>query len=214
MADTDNIQQMRREYNKGSFNENTADNNPFNQFDKWIKDAIDVKMLDPNAMILSTVNKIGKPSSRAVLLKGFSENGFIFFSNYESRKAKEMEENPFASIIFYWDKLDRQIRIEGKIEKITKEESDAYYQTRSYTSRLGAWASKQSEVLKNRFTLLRQVAIIASKYPLNPPIPPFWGGYRLIPDYFEFWQGRESRLHDRLRYTKDNIKWKIERLYP
>jgi pyridoxamine 5'-phosphate oxidase len=214
MENNENIQQMRREYNKGSFDIKNTDESPFKQFELWFKDAVDVKMLDPNAMILSTATKNGKPSSRGVLLKGYNDNGFVFFSNYESRKAKEMAENPQASLIFYWDKLDRQIRIEGKIEKISEKDSDAYYQTRSYTSRLGAWASKQSEVLKSRFTLIRKVAVYAAKYPVNPPLPPYWGGYRLIPDYFEFWQGRESRLHDRISYTLENNSWKIERLYP
>jgi pyridoxamine 5'-phosphate oxidase len=210
----ENIKQMRREYNKGSFNENNAKQNPFEQFRNWFNEAIEVKMLEPNAMTVATADKYARPSARVVLLKSFDERGFVFYTNYESRKAIEILENPQVSLLFYWDKLERQVRIEGKIEKTSFEESDSYFQTRPYISKIGAWASKQSNILKNRFTLIRKVAGIAAKYPINVPLPDFWGGYRVIPSYFEFWQGRESRLHDRMSYKMENNIWIIERLYP
>ncbi len=210
----ENLSDIRHDYTRGSFTEKNALKDPFEQFKSWFQDAIAVKMLDPNALVLSTATKEGKPSSRVLLLKNVDERGFVFFTNYEGRKGKEIDENPNVSMLFYWDKLERQIRIEGKLEKITPEESDAYFQTRPYSSRLGAWASKQSEVLKSRFTLIRQVAEYMFKFKNDVPLPPFWGGYRLIPEVFEFWQGRSSRLHDRIRYFKEGDSWKTERLYP
>ncbi|MGA2296196.1 MAG: pyridoxamine 5'-phosphate oxidase [FCB group bacterium] len=214
MEKKEDISALRRDYNKYSFNENSAVQNPFEQFQSWFRDAIDVEMLDPNAFALSTSTKDGKPSSRMLLLKHFDEKGFVFFTNYESRKGRELLENPQASILFFWDKLERQVRIQGKVEIITQKESDDYFQTRPYTSRLGAWASRQSEPLKSRFTLIRQVAQLMVKYPLNVPLPPYWGGYRLIPAEFEFWQGRLNRLHDRIQYIKEKDYWKLIRLYP
>jgi len=214
MAKTDSISQLRRDFTKASFNEQNAAQNPFEQFKLWFADAVDSDFLDPNAFTFSTCSLKGKPSSRILLLKNFDENGFIFYTNYDSRKGKEIEDNPFGSMLFFWDKLERQIRIEGKIEKLSSAESDSYFQTRPYTSRLGAWASKQSTPLKSRFTLMRQVASLMLKYPKNVPLPPNWGGYKLIPDNFEFWQGRPNRLHDRLYYEKKNYNWVITRLYP
>ena len=214
MALIKTIAALRREYTSGKFDESTADADPFRQFKIWFKDAKHAEFLDPNAMALSTADKNGRPSSRYVLLKSYDEKGFVFFTNYESRKAGDMEENPYASLLFFWDKLERQIRIEGKVEKISAEESNEYFRTRPYESRLGAWASKQSHTLKSRFTLMREVAKLMAKYPKHVPLPEFWGGYRLIPDSFEFWQGRESRLHDRLVYTKNANEWVIRRLYP
>ncbi|MCX7735948.1 MAG: pyridoxamine 5'-phosphate oxidase [Candidatus Kapabacteria bacterium] len=214
MSIFESLDNLRRDYTKDSFNEKTALKNPFEQFKVWFDDAVNYPMMEPNAMALSTVNSEGKPSSRIVLLKRYDENGFVFFTNYESRKGKELEKNPYASLLFYWDRLERQIRIEGITEKISNEESDDYFQSRPYESRLGAWASKQSEVLPSRFTLIREVAKLLVKYPAKVPLPPFWGGYRLKPDVFEFWQGRPSRLHDRIRYSKRGELWVIERLYP
>ena len=205
---------LRRDYSKASFSEKNAYQNPVEQFDHWFNDAINAEMYDPNAMVLATANDKAKPSARVVLLKNYNDRGFVFFTNYESRKGMELAENPQASLLFYWDKLERQVRIDGIVEKITPEESDEYFQTRNYTSRLGAWASMQSRVLKNRFTLLRQVAQVMAKYPNHVPLPPYWGGYRLRPDSFEFWQGRESRLHDRIQYTKKGDSWELVRLYP
>lgn len=213
MAKAD-ISQIRRDYNQGSFSEKSAAGSPFEQFDKWLSDAKELDFPDPTAMALSTVNSEGMPSSRIVLLKNFDDRGFVFFTNYDSKKGKELSHNKKASVLFFWDKLERQVRIEGTIEKATSEESDAYYQTRPYTSRIGAWASKQSETLKSRFTLLREVAGFVAKYPINTPLPPYWGGYRLVPNYFEFWQGRPSRLHDRIVYELINNEWKKKRIYP
>lgn len=214
MSIFESLDNLRKDYTKDSFTEKTALKNPFEQFKLWFDDAVNYPMMEPNAMALSTVSSDGRPSSRIVLLKRYDENGFVFFTNYESRKGKELEKNSYASLLFYWDKLERQIRIEGKTEKISSEESEDYFQSRPYESRLGAWASKQSQVLPSRFTLIREVAKLLVKYPAKVPLPPFWGGYRLKPDMFEFWQGRPSRLHDRIRYSYRGGLWVIERLYP
>lgn len=214
MSIFESLDNLRKDYTKDSFTEKTALKNPFEQFKLWFDDAINYPMMEPNAMALSTVSSDGRPSSRIVLLKRYDEKGFVFFTNYESRKGKELEKNSYASLLFYWDKLERQIRIEGKTEKISSEESEDYFQSRPYESRLGAWASKQSQVLPSRFTLIREVANLLVKYPAKVPLPPFWGGYRLKPDMFEFWQGRPSRLHDRIRYSYRGGLWVIERLYP
>jgi len=211
MEDLSNI---RRDYSKFSLDYDTIDKDPFKQFDVWMKDALKGDFLEPTAFSVSTVSSGGKPSSRIVLLKSYDERGFVFFTNYESRKGIEISGNNYAAFLFFWDKFERQIRIEGKIEKISPQESEEYFSKRPYTSRLGAWASKQSQPLKSRFTLIRKVAGLMLKYPLNVPLPDFWGGYRLIPDEFEFWQGRESRLHDRFNYKLHNGNWKIERLSP
>ena len=208
------IQSLRREYNHYKFDEKSALPNPVEQFRIWFEDAINVSILDPNAFVLATSGKNSRPSARMLLLKNYDNRGFSFYTNYSSRKGKDLEENPFGSMLFFWDKLERQVRIEGKVEKLSFEESDEYFQTRPHTTKLGAWASRQSERLPTRFTLIRRVAKMMMKYPVNVPLPPFWGGYRLIPDSFEFWQGRDNRLHDRLVYSSDQGIWKIHRLYP
>lgn len=211
----EDLANIRRDYSKFSLDSNSISKNPIEQFDIWMKDALKGDFLEPTAVAVSTVNNKGRPSSRIVLLKSYDERGFVFFTNYKSRKGLEIEINPFASMLFFWDKFERQIRIEGKIEKISQQESEEYFFKRPYTSRLGAWASKQSQPLKSRFTLIRHVAGLMAKYPLHVPLPEFWGGYRLLPDEFEFWQGRESRLHDRFRYTLNSINvWEIDRLSP
>jgi pyridoxamine 5'-phosphate oxidase len=210
----EDISQIRREFNHGSFSEKDAADSPYDQFQAWFDDAKKVEMLDPNAMTICTVSESNAPSARVVLLKSYDEKGFVFFSNYESQKGSELEKNPNIAALFYWDKLDRQIKIEGKAVMVSHEESDAYFQTRSYTSKVGAWASKQSRKLKSRFTLLREVATIMAKYPVNVPLPPHWGGYRIEPLRMEFWQGRESRLHDRVEYVKSGSLWVKSRLYP
>jgi len=211
MEDLSNI---RRDYSKFSLDINSISPDPFKQFDIWMNDALKGEFLEPTAVAVSTVNKNGRPSSRIVLLKKYNEKGFIFFTNYKSRKGNDISENDFASMLFFWDKFERQIRIEGRIEKVSQKESEEYFESRPYTSKLGAWASNQSQPLKSRFTLMRKVAGLMLKYPSKVPLPEFWGGYRLIPDEFEFWQGRESRLHDRFRYQLDGTNWKIERLSP
>lgn len=214
MSVLDTLFELRREYSKDKFDEDSASNNPFSQFEIWFQEAINSNLIEPNAMVVSTVDTNNKPSSRVVLIKKVDERGFVFFTNYSSRKGNEIESNPNGSILFYWDKLERQVRIEGKIEKTSVEESDEYFQSRPYESKLGAWASEQSKVLNSRFKLIRKVAGLVAKYPTHVPLPPFWGGYRLVPEYFEFWQGRPSRLHDRIAYNKENNEWIKSRLYP
>jgi pyridoxamine 5'-phosphate oxidase len=208
------LNSLRRDYTGEKFDEKTIDKDPTKQFKKWLDDAVRAEMMDPNAMVLSTCGKDMKPTGRIVLLKNFDERGYVFFSNYESIKGQDINENPNASLLFYWDRLDRQIRIEGRIEKISSEESDEYFQTRDYTSRIGAWASKQSSILTGRISLLRKVAVNMAKYPKHVPLPPYWGGYRVVPERIEFWQGRESRLHDRLVFVRSNDSWEIIRLNP
>jgi pyridoxamine 5'-phosphate oxidase len=211
---SENISDIRRDYKKYSLNRQSLEKDPFLFFKKWLEQAIEQDFYDPTAFALSTVGENGRPSSRMLLLKGYDENGFIFYTNYKGRKGAELENNPFGSMLFFWDKYERQIRIEGKIEKISKEDSEKYFVTRPYTSRIGAWASKQSDILSSRGQLIKEAAMYMIKYPLNVPLPDNWGGYRLIPDEFEFWQGRESRMHDRFKYTLINGIWEISRLYP
>lgn len=205
---------IRREYQSSKLDIDSIRKDPFEQFGLWMDDALKGGFLEPTALVLSTVSPEGRPSSRVLLLKGFDARGFVFYSNYDSRKGMELKQNPFACMVIFWDRFDRQVRIEGKIEQIEPEQSDEYFASRPYTSRLGAWASKQSRPLKSRFTLIKDVAKLMVKYPVNVPRPPHWGGYRLVPDAFEFWQGRESRLHDRFRFTLAGNKWEIERLSP
>ncbi|MGQ9819499.1 MAG: pyridoxamine 5'-phosphate oxidase [Candidatus Kapaibacteriales bacterium] len=206
---------LRREYDKESFSEKNSKDDPFEQFEIWFKQVLEENFLEPTAMVLSTATKDGIPSARVVLLKRFDREGFVFFTNYNSQKGREIAENPNASLLFYWDRLERQVRINGVIIQIQPEESDEYFQTRPYFSKIGAWASKQSEPLKSRFALLREVVRYSLKFPNYVPLPPFWGGYRLIPNYFEFWQGRKSRLHDRIAYRKNpDGSWTKQRLSP
>jgi pyridoxamine 5'-phosphate oxidase len=189
--------------------------NPLKQFEIWWQQAIDSNIDEPNAMTLATSTLSGKPSARTVLLKGIKENGFIFFTNYASRKGKELEENPFASLLFFWRELERQVRIEGRIEKISESESDEYFFQRPLESRIGAWSSPQSQVIENREVLQKNFEKFLSVFvDQNIPRPDFWGGYIVIPERIEFWQGRPGRLHDRLVYTYENNLWKIERLAP
>jgi pyridoxamine 5'-phosphate oxidase len=191
-----------------------VDNNPIKQFAKWYKVILKSGIKEPTAMSIATATKKGVPSVRTVLLKGYDENGFLFFTNYKSRKGKELIENPSAELLFYWRDLRRQVRISGKVEKISREESENYFNTRPLNSRIGAWASKQSAVIPDRKYLEKQFKEYQEKFKKDVPLPPVWGGFRLIPERFEFWQGRESRLHDRICYIKKNDKWKIVRLAP
>ena len=189
--------------------------NPFEQFSLWYKMASDADFMHPDAMTIATADKNGKPSARIVLLKSFDEKGFVFFTNYESRKGNELYVNPFASLVFYWDKIDRQVRIEGSIEKISKQESEEYFHTRPPGSRIGALASPQSKVIKDREYLEEKFNALSKKYEGKEiPLPENWGGYRVKPFYFEFWQSRDNRLHDRISYTKERGSWKLERLAP
>ncbi len=205
---------LRRDFTKTAFDEKDAHNNPFKQFELWFEEAIKSKANEPNGMILSTVNKKGRPSSRIVLLRGMQNNGFNFFTNYDSRKGKELKENPYGCLLFFWPELERQIRIEGKIEIAPAAISDEYFALRPRNSRIGACASPQSKVLKNRQELEKLVDAINAKYTADVPRPKNWGGYILKANYYEFWQGRQSRLHDRICYNLKNKKWVKQRLAP
>ncbi|MBA4849511.1 pyridoxamine 5'-phosphate oxidase [Emticicia sp. BO119] len=187
--------------------------NPIKQFEKWFKEAIDAKVLEPNAMHLATISN-GKPHGRIVLLKGFDESGFVFFTNYESNKGKEIAEVPFASLTFFWGSMERQVRVEGQIVKTSATESDEYFQLRPRGSQIGAWVSQQSTVVSREELENRQKELEAKYGDDFIPRPPYWGGYRLIPERIEFWQGRPSRLHDRILFTDIGGSWKIERLSP
>lgn len=208
------LQNLRKQYTKSSLTTSSVHPEPLTQFEKWFNEMLKSGFYEPSAMTLATSSSAGKPTARVVLLKGFDAGGFVFYTNYKSRKGRDIEENPFGCLLFYWDKLERQIRIEGAIEKVTRAESEAYFRSRPYKSRLGAWASKQSSVIPERSEIVKEFLKYMVKFRRDVPLPPVWGGYRLIPDSFEFWQGRPNRLHDRIRYTRQKKGWKIERLAP
>ena len=215
MQERKSIKNLRREYKLNKLSEKTVKQDPLNQFEKWFKEVLKVGLIEPNAMILATVDKKAKPSVRVVLLKGLSKKGFTFFTNYKSRKGKNLTENSAASLLFFWAELERQVRIEGKIIKISKVESQKYFNTRPIESRLAAWASEQSEIIPGREYLEARFQIFKRQFKGKKiPVPPDWGGYILVPEYFEFWQGRESRLHDRICYKKVKRNWNIFRLAP
>ena len=205
---------LRHDFLKASFNEKDANSNPFKQFEIWFNEAVKSELPEPNAMTLSTATKKGKPSLRIVLLRGLKDNNFNFFTNYLSRKGSELKENPYASLLFYWPELERQIRIEGKVEIAPAKISDEYFNLRPRTSRIGAWASPQSKILKGRAELDALVSEFVVKFTEEIPRPKHWGGYVLKANYYEFWQGRQSRLHDRICYTLKNKKWVKQRLAP
>jgi pyridoxamine 5'-phosphate oxidase len=209
------IADLRKVYQLESLLEKDADPNPMTQFEKWWKQAINSNIEEPNAMMLATCSKSGKPSSRIVLLKGIEQDGFIFYTNYTSRKGNEIKNNPFVSLLFFWKKLERQVRIEGKIKKISAAESDEYFSSRPRESRIGAWSSPQSSVIKNREFLQQNVIKYNKQFKTGDvPRPDYWGGYIVKPDCFEFWQGRPGRLHDRLQYNFEKDVWIIKRLAP
>lgn len=206
---------LRKDYSAGGLTEADAGADPFALFHRWFADALAADLTDPNAMILATVGAGGQPSARAVLLKALDDRGFTFFTNYDSRKGRELETNPHVALVFLWHPLERQIRVEGTVEVVTAAESDEYYKKRPLGSRLGAWASPQSAVIAGREVLEQAHAELTEKYPEgDPPRPPNWGGYRVLPTAIEFWQGRQSRLHDRIVFTRVGTEWTRERLAP
>ena len=210
-----NLADLRRDYSLKELSESTVADDPFAQFSTWMNEALNSKLIDANAMTLSTVGPDGRPSSRIVLLKGFDRDGFVFFTNYESQKGKELATNPNAVLHFFWAELERQINIRGVVARVSESESDEYFRSRPFTSRVGAWASNQSEKIKSRMVIVTRAAKLLVKYASgNVPRPPHWGGFRLAPDRFEFWQGRESRLHDRIVYELRDNAWEIYRLSP
>ncbi len=209
------LKDIRKQYTRDTLTPSGINKNPFKQYSKWFEAVLSSNFfVHPNAMTLATASAKGKPSARIVLLKGYDEKGFVFYTNYNSRKGKELEVNPYASLLFYWDKLEKQVRVEGKVSKISRKESEAYFNTRPLNSRLGAWASNQSSVISGRGEIMSRFRKYTELYKDNVPLPGFWGGYRLVPDMFEFWQGGVNRLHDRIRYKKTGSGWKIEWLAP
>jgi pyridoxamine 5'-phosphate oxidase len=213
-ADKPSLAQLRKSYERAELDESASAADPLRQFELWLQQAIAAELPEPNAMTLATVGSDGRPSTRVVLIKGFDARGIVWYTNYESRKGRELAGNPFAALQFHWVELERVVRIEGRVEKVDAAESDAYFASRPLDSRIGAWASPQSQVIPSRAVLVANAAKFGAQFLLQPPRPPHWGGYRLVPDRFEFWQGRKSRLHDRLRYRLDGSTWVRERLAP
>ncbi len=208
------LSDFRKSYELGELDEAEAADGPLALFNRWMEEAIAHDVSEPTAMTLATVGADGRPSTRVVLLKGCDARGFVWFTNYESRKGEELAHRPFAALQFHWVEMERVVRIEGRVEKTSAQESDDYFKSRPLDSRLGAWASPQSRVISSRGVLVANAAKAAVQHGLNPERPPHWGGYRLLPDRFEFWQGRRSRLHDRLRFTLGGDGWARDRLAP
>lgn len=210
-----NLEDIRKDYAKDVLHKEQLSKDPLDQFDDWFKEMMASNLFyEPTSVIVSTVGEDNFPSNRVVLLKSYDKDGFVFYTNYESEKGKNLAYNPKVSLLFFWDKLEKQVRIQGIVNKISKEKSEEYFNSRPYESRIGAIASSQSSVLNSRDDLINKIEELKSLYPDNPPLPDNWGGYLVKPVKYEFWQGRESRLHDRFKYTKDGDNWKIDRLFP
>jgi len=207
---------LRRDYASRALTEEDAFTDAIAQFSSWWTEAVDSQLLDVNAMTLATASRAGEPSARIVLLKGFGPDGFVFYTNYESAKGQQLDENPRACLLLFWVELERQVRITGAVTRVTREESEQYFHSRPFDSQIGAWASAQSRVVPDRAALEDRYAELAAEYAgLTVPLPPFWGGYRVVPETIEFWQGRKSRLHDRLLYTREaDDSWSRSRLAP
>jgi pyridoxamine 5'-phosphate oxidase len=210
----DKLAQLRKSYERTELDESASRSDPTAQFELWLSQALEGQLPEPNAMTLATVGADGRPSTRVVLIKGVDARGIVWYTNYHSRKGRELAGQPFAALQFHWVELERVVRIEGAVERVDDAESDAYFASRPLDSRIGAWASPQSEVIASRAVLVASAAKYAAKFLMNPPRPPHWGGFRLKPEAWEFWQGRKSRLHDRLRYRLDGGSWTRERLAP
>ncbi len=208
------IAALRKSYERAELDEAASHADPLQQFDQWLNEAIAAQVPEPNAMTLATVGSDLRPSTRIVLVKGYDARGLVFYTNYESRKGQELAGNPYAALQFHWVELERVVRIEGVVEKTSAAESDAYFDSRPLDSRIGAWASPQSQVISGRGVLVANAAKYGAQFLLKPPRPPHWGGYRLVPAAWQFWQGRRSRLHDRLQYRQEGGGWLRERLAP
>ncbi|GAA2365999.1 pyridoxamine 5'-phosphate oxidase [Nonomuraea africana] len=212
--DATSLAGLRRTYEGKPLLETDVAADPITQFTRWFQEAVEAGLPEPNAMVVATASAGGRPSARTVLLKGYDQHGFVFFTNYESRKGRDLAENARASLLFPWHPIRRQVRVEGGVVRLSHEESAAYFNSRPYGSRIAAWASRQSAVVRSREELDARYAELAARWPENPPVPDFWGGFRVLPTEVEFWQGQLERMHDRLRYRRVHPGWVLERLAP